>query len=82
MKTFSNSEIKIIKYFKFESYMDESCFINNPIGLYRLMVDKAFLDNDQSKFSNALRIAYNNLLKCKCYRMTKEFDSYIEEELI
>ncbi len=74
---YSASEMKLIKYFKMESY------INCPApDIYRIMVTKAFVDNDTTTYADALRKVANALLiKGTPYRMTKEFDSLIESSL-
>lgn len=76
-KNYSKSEVKLIKFFKMESY------IHLPApDLYRMMVENAFINDIRSRYTNALRKASEAvLINMKPYRMTKEFDDLIENEL-
>ena len=82
MKTcdYSKSELKLIKHFQMTSYLNRT--IPAP-DIYKIMVIKAFVDNDTTIYANALRKAANAILIVGTpYRMTKEFDSLIEKELV
>lgn len=52
--------------------------IDAPIVLYRMCVEKAFMDNMTGPHVEALRRAYKALNSCKVYRRTEEFESLIE----
>lgn len=50
------------------------------IPLYRIMVEIAFMSDDKTGYSKALRNAYKHLQDGK-YRMTLEFDNIILKEI-
>lgn len=50
----------------------------SPEQLYRRMMEKAFLSNDQSDYAKSLRRCIEAFRKCKPYRLTKEWDEMID----
>ncbi len=75
---YSESELKLINHFQMASYL--KC---PAPDIYKIMVIKAFVNNDTTVYAYALRKAANALLIVGTpYRMTKEFDSLIENELV
>lgn len=77
MKTeYSEKEIKLINYFGFKNIIYDCSIL--PPTIYRMMVEKAFSENMNGKEVESLRRCYNALVKCKTYRMTKEWDSMID----
>lgn len=75
---YSESELKLINHFQMKSYL--KC---PAPDIYKIMVIKAFVDNDTTIYANALRKAANAILIVGTpYRMTKDFDSLIEKELV
>ena len=73
---YSEKELKLIKFFGFDDLAEKEIF--NPPELYKLMVEKAFCKNLTGKEVESLRRCYNALIKCKVYRMTKEWDNLID----
>lgn len=74
MYDYSEGEIQLIKHF---GYMDIAPHLD-PVNLYRLMVNRAFLKDMQGPMVEALRRAANALEACKIYRMTPEWEKLLE----
>lgn len=73
---YSAYEQQIIEHFKLEAVAE-----NVSVGqLYTMLVEKAFLNNDQTKYTQALRAAVHARNKM-ISRMTPEFESRLEEWL-
>jgi hypothetical protein len=71
---FSDAEKRIIAHFGF---MD---LLRSDIGihpLYRIMCEKAFMDNDQTYYAAALRRAWKAIQTNEVPRMTPAFDRLI-----
>lgn len=52
----------------------------NPMALYRMAVEKAFVENKENGFTKALRATFKRLNKCE-YRRNKEHDDAILKEI-
>ena len=65
--------MKLIKYYGFDKLLDRL----SPTVVYRGMMERAFLDNDQGQHAESLRNCINSL-NFGGHRMTPEFDSLIE----
>ena len=76
---YSKKELKLINFFGFKDLIEKDEFdtLDPPI-IYRIMVEKAFCENLTGKEVESLRRCYNALIKCKVYRMTKEWDNLID----
>ena len=49
----------------------------SPYSMYRMMVEKAFADDDRSAWADALRRCWKAFEKETPYRMTQEWDDMI-----
>lgn len=70
----SAAELILIKHFGFEDMLKSDIGIH---PLYRILCEKAFMDNDQSPYAYALRDAWRAVSLGKIKRMTPEFDQII-----
>lgn len=75
---YSPEEIVLLKHY---GYYNVAEHIAAP-GLYRMMVEKAFLANDQSEYANALRRGASALSKCNPLRMTPEFNELVKVRIL
>ena len=73
---YSDKEIDLIKHFGFEEIADRV----DPITLYRIMVERAFLENSQGDGADSLRRCFNALRNGNPLRKTKEWDDMISLE--
>jgi hypothetical protein len=79
MKTdYSEKEMKLFKYFGYDSptLLDDN-HISAP-ALYQMMVNKAFCNDMLGTEVNSLRKCYKALQSCSVYRMTTAWDDMIE----
>lgn len=76
MFNYSEKELILLEYFGY-SHMVGSVSLS-PIDVYKLMMEKAFLTNDQSKYSRALRRCIKAINKVSPYRLTPEWDALID----
>ena len=70
---YSEKEQQLINYFGFGDIADRI----NPIAMYRMMAEKAFMEEMTGPAVDSLRkclIAYH---KCTIYRMSEEWDNMI-----
>lgn len=70
---YSPEEIVLLKHYGYDNVAEH---IAAP-GLYRMMVEKAFLANDQSEYAHALRRGASALSKSNPLRMTPEFNALV-----
>lgn len=71
---YSEKEHQLIDHFGFDEISEKI----NPIAMYRMMAEKAFMEELTGPAVDSLRrclIAYH---KCTVYRMTKEWDDFIQ----
>ncbi len=68
---YSPAELRLIEHF---GYLHLSGRLY-PAELFGLMTKKAFLDNDQTPYAEALRRCVTALDRCLPYRMTPEFET-------
>jgi hypothetical protein len=73
---YSKNEQKIIEHFGYSHLMT----VIDPLGMIRLMVEKAFLDNDQTVYAEALRRGVKVLGYGKIYRETPEWEYLLKTE--
>lgn len=77
MNNFSESEKKLISHFGFISLINDV-----PVEvMYRIMIEKSFINNDQSEFACALRASYIAYSHRTVTRCTPEYDHIIEDIL-
>jgi hypothetical protein len=79
MKEYSDKEMKLFSYFGFGCLADrgdDSC-ITAPV-IYRMCVEKAFLNNMQGEAVESLRRCFSALVGSKVFRMTPEWDEMID----
>lgn len=75
---FSDAEKLLIAHYGFMDLLQ--CDIGvHP--LYRILCEKAFLDNDQSNYAHALRAAWTAIRGNTVKRMTPAFDRLIQSKL-
>jgi len=74
MKDYSEKEIKLFTFFGYGDILDH---LIAPV-IYRMCVEKAFIDNMIGPEVDSLRRCVKSLYNCKVYRMTPEWDSMIE----
>jgi hypothetical protein len=74
----SGSEHKLVEHFGFSYLLDTNLDI---ISVYRILVDHAFLTNEQGAYADALRIAWSAISDITTKRKTLTFDNLIENEL-
>ena len=77
LNDYSKEELEIIEYFKCK----ELAMNIEIMPLYRMMVDKAFLTDDKTRYTKALRAAYKMINESKIYRNTQEFNSVLRDIL-
>ena len=77
-----NEELSNAEKLMFEGLGWEYLFHTNVevFGLYRMAVEKAFIENKNDGFTKALRVASKRLNECK-YRGNKEHDNAILNEI-
>lgn len=69
----SAKERDLFVFFGFSDLVD----VVEPVVLYHLCVEKAFVDDIQGPYVDSLRRCYRALLTCSVYRMTPEWDAMI-----
>lgn len=74
----SDAELMLTDYFGVTEIVSSSGI--DMISLYRLMIQEAFMNDDQSCYSTALRLAWKHIQAGK-YRRTLEFDNIILRQL-
>lgn len=75
MQKYSPGEIKLFTMFGCADLVQH---IDCPMTLYRICVEKAFLDNMQGSHVEALRRVYLALRTGAPFRMTDEFEQLVE----
>lgn len=75
---YSEKEIKLLLFFGLEKLLDERDGFITPPTLYRMAVEKAFIDNLQGPEVESLRRCYKALIKSEIYRGTFEWDNLIQ----
>ena len=75
LEEYSQKELKLIEHYGFLEIIKKVEL--NPPSLYRMMMEKAFVDNDQDIYHEALRKCMEAFMDCKIYRLTKEWDDLI-----
>jgi hypothetical protein len=71
---FSDKERDLFVFFGLSNLID---YIE-PVTLYQMCVEKAFLDDIQGPYVDSLRRCYKALRNCSVYRMTQEWDEMIQ----
>lgn len=71
---YTKAEIRLISMF---GYGDLVSRIECPPGLYRMCVEKAFVEKMEGPHVEALRRAYLALMRCSPYRQTEEFEKLV-----
>lgn len=71
---YSQQEIKLFTALGYKELINTPI---EPLRLYRLCVEKAFINNWSGPHIEALRKGFKSLGDCYPYRMTKEFDDLI-----
>lgn len=74
----SDAEILLTDYFGFSDIITASGI--EMVLLYRLMIEKSFMNEDKSVYSKALRLAWRHIQSGK-YRRTLEFDNIILNQI-
>lgn len=69
---YSENEMLLFRHYG----IDNICQYIMPHNMYRLMAEKAFLENEQSEYANAVRRGLA-ALNASHYRMTSDFDELI-----
>jgi hypothetical protein len=75
MKEYSDKEIKLMTYFGYGEFAKDA-FAAAPT-IYKMMVEKAFINNMQGLEIESLRRCYKCIQDCSIYRMTPEWDNMI-----
>jgi hypothetical protein len=75
MNGYTEREIKLIEAFGYGHLVP---IIESGPSLYRMCVEKAFIENLEGPHVEALRRAYRAISKCNPYRCTKEFEKLLE----
>lgn len=75
-KEYSQEELRLFEHF---GYLDLATSMMAP-ALYRICVEKAFLDNIQGPAVDALRRGAKAINDCTPYRMTREFNALVDFE--
>ena len=75
---YSKQETKLLKYFGIKDHLLNDRLIS-PQVIYRMAVEKAFISNDRSKYSQSLRKVYLAFQNGKIYRNTPEWESLIKD---
>jgi hypothetical protein len=70
---YSKKEMELIKWYKFLDIYERL----SPPELYRLMAEKAFLDDDRTAYSDSLRRCLRALNTGNIKRLTPEWDELI-----
>jgi hypothetical protein len=73
---YSQKEIDLFKYFGYDYFVSDG-HISAPV-IYRMMVEKAFLEDMKGKPVESLRRCQKALNSCSVYRLTPEWDAMIE----
>lgn len=76
---YSMKEYQLVSKFGFGNLCDHLC---NPIGLYRICMEEAFIKNEHGSHVDALRNAMKVFYECKIYRLTEEFETLITFEKV
>lgn len=74
----SESELLLTDYFGVTDIVSSAGI--DMISLYRLMIQEAFMNDDNSCYSTALRLAWKHI-QAGGYRKTLEFDNIILRQL-
>lgn len=72
-KEYSDKEEKLIAYFEYSSIMENI----SPITMYRMMMEKAFIDGMTGPEVEAVRRCNKALRDCTVYRNTRAWDMLI-----
>lgn len=83
MNEFSDNEIKLFSHFGFGDLVRVEGINLNPPALYRMAVEKAFLDSEAYKpnYIAALKQSFKNFNYRKVYRQTKQFEEDLKNLL-
>ena len=73
---YSQKEIDLFKYFGYYDLIRDTN-ISAPV-IYRMMIEKAFLEDMKGKPVESLRRCQKALNSCSVYRLTPEWDAMIE----
>ncbi len=76
MAEYSEKELALIKFFGFDNLIDITCPVA-AITLYRMMVEKAFVENLQGLEVESLRRCFKAINESSIFRMTSEWDDMI-----
>lgn len=78
MIEYSKAEKKLIK--SISSHWHDVIMITDiaPFSLYKILAERAFIDDMNGSNVEALRRVCKALEECKIYRMTPEFDALCE----
>lgn len=74
---YSETERKLLEAFKYDNLIDHVCV---PHSLYRMCVEKVFVENMTGPAVEALRRVYAAIQSCKPYRLTPEFEELASME--
>ena len=80
MIEYSKAESILIEYYGYSYILNDEVNKIDIFSLYNMLIEKAFVDNDTSVYSSALRKAWLHL-KQGGYRGNIEFDNIIIHEL-
>lgn len=70
----SEKELSLVTYFGYQDLLEHVPILT----IYRMCLEKAFLNNDNSKYAESLRQVIKAINSCKVYRMTPAFDNLIQ----
>jgi hypothetical protein len=73
---YSDKEIELFTFFGIADLVNYSM----PVCLYRLCVEKAFMEELTGPYVSALRRCYKALIGHTCFRGTPEWDNLIQKE--
>jgi hypothetical protein len=76
---YSDQEIRMFRDLGW-SYLFEGKYVDHPIAvwaMYKMAVEKAFINNNQGPEVEALRKGMKAITECKPYRNTPEFEELI-----
>jgi hypothetical protein len=75
MLDISENESRLFRELGFGYLLDR---INDPVALYKIVMEKLFIDNVRGPAVEAFRRGCRALYACKPYRQTPEFDKLLE----
>lgn len=75
MNGYTDREQKLFEMF---GYGHLTAYIESGPSLFRMCVEKAFIEDMKGPHVEALRRAYAALAKCNPYRCTEEFEKLLE----